>query len=196
MGQGFVYRWTDTTNDMIYIGSHKGSVDDGYIGSGTHFKRAYNKRPDSFVREVIYFGEDFRELEEFILEEYDAKNNKSFYNLTNKATEPPSWKGKTHKEVSKQKISKANKGSSNGMYGHKHTEEHKRYLSEINSGKNNRMYGRRGKDAPSSVRVYCGFLDKEFDTLKDCAKALGIDSSNLTKILNGQRRNKYNLKRL
>jgi hypothetical protein len=196
MEEGFVYKWTDSSNGMMYVGSHKGDPTDGYIGSGVHFNRAYNKRPECFSREVIYFGEDFRELEEFILEEYDAANNKGFYNLTNKAVEPPSWKGKTHKEISKQKISKANKGSSNGMYGHKHSEEHKQYLSEINKGENNRMYGRRGKNAPSSVRVYCGYLNKEFETLKDCALELGVDSSNLTKALNGQRRNKYDLKRL
>lgn len=196
MEEGFVYKWTDASNGMMYIGSHKGSVDDGYIGSGKRFKYAYNKRPNSFVREILYFGEHFRELEEFILEEYDAKNNVEFYNLTNKATEPPSWKGKNHKQSSKDKISKANQGSSNGMYGHKHSDEHKKYLSEINSGENNRMYGRKGKESPSSVRVYCGYLNQEFDTLKDCAAELGIDPSNLTKMLNGQRRNKYNLKRL
>jgi group I intron endonuclease len=196
MEEGFVYKWIDSSNGMMYIGSHKGSVDDGYIGSGIHFNRAYKKRPDSFNREIIYVGKDFRELEEFILEEYDAKNNKSFYNLTNKAEEPPSWKGKKHTESSKEKISKANSGASNGMYGRKHSEEHKKYLSKINTGEKNNMYGKKGKDAPSSVSVYCGYLNKKFDTLKDCAAELGIDSSSLTKMLNGQRRNKYNLKRL
>ena len=38
---GFVYRWTDTSNGMYYIGSHKGTPGDGYVGSGTWFMRAY-----------------------------------------------------------------------------------------------------------------------------------------------------------
>lgn len=43
---GFVYCWTDSTNGKTYVGSHMGSTDDGYIGSGIKFLNAYKKRPD------------------------------------------------------------------------------------------------------------------------------------------------------
>lgn len=86
MMTGYVYRWTDNTNGMWYVGSHNGSRAD-YIGSGVYFKKAYNSRPESFSREIIYKGEHFRELEEFILEELDAMNNPQSYNLIN------NWKG-------------------------------------------------------------------------------------------------------
>ena len=52
MDTGFVYKWYDTSNDMYYIGS-KGDVNDGYIGSGTSFLKAYNKRKESFFREIL-----------------------------------------------------------------------------------------------------------------------------------------------
>ena len=31
MAQGFVYQWTDHKTNKLYIGSHKGDPDDGYI---------------------------------------------------------------------------------------------------------------------------------------------------------------------
>ena len=67
MMTGFVYKWVDTSNGMYYIGCHKGDVNDRYIGSGTYFLKAYNKRPEAFLREVLYVGEHFAELEEFML---------------------------------------------------------------------------------------------------------------------------------
>ena len=82
---GFVYRWYDSSNGMYYVGSHKGSVDDSYKGSGKRFKRAYKKRPECFTREVFYIGEHYLELEEFILCELDAENNPEYYNLKNAA---------------------------------------------------------------------------------------------------------------
>ena len=82
---GFVYKWIDSSNDMYYIGSHKGSPSDDYVGSGIHFSRAYSKRPKAFSREIIYNGVDYRELEEFILQEMDAANDSMSYNLKNSA---------------------------------------------------------------------------------------------------------------
>lgn len=38
---------------MFYLGSHKGSEDDGYIGSGYRFLKAYKKRPQDFRRRII-----------------------------------------------------------------------------------------------------------------------------------------------
>ena len=80
---GFVYRWTNNLNHMYYIGSHKGDITDGYKGSGIYFSRAYKKNPSAFTREILYTGEDYRELEEFILGELDAANDKKSYNLKN-----------------------------------------------------------------------------------------------------------------
>jgi len=59
---GFVYRWTDSSNGMYYVGSHKGDIDYGYVGSGKRFKPAYNKRPKAFEREILYTGEHYQEV--------------------------------------------------------------------------------------------------------------------------------------
>ena len=32
----FVYCWTDHRNNKLYVGSHKGSINDGYICSSSH----------------------------------------------------------------------------------------------------------------------------------------------------------------
>ena len=49
---GFVYIWYDRKNKMFYLGSHLGSVEDGYVGSGKRFLPAYNKRPADFKRRI------------------------------------------------------------------------------------------------------------------------------------------------
>ncbi len=82
---GFVYIWTNKTNDMMYVGSHKGCVNDVYIGSGVYFKRAYNKNPNDFVRDIVYEGEDFLIFEEKYLIDNDCASKANYYNLKNSA---------------------------------------------------------------------------------------------------------------
>jgi group I intron endonuclease len=83
---GIVYKWTNLINGKIYIGSHKGSQDDEYTASGIAIKNAFKKYGfENFKRDILYYGKDFRELEEFILEEVDAINNPLYYNMKNGA---------------------------------------------------------------------------------------------------------------
>jgi len=72
---GFVYKWTNLEDGMMYIGSHCGSVDDGYIGGGVYFTRAYKKNPEAFIREI----------EEQTLLELDCASSSLYYNLKNAA---------------------------------------------------------------------------------------------------------------
>ena len=84
--EGFVYKWTNTFNRKWYIGSHKGTPEDGYTASGWDITEAFSKYGiESFSREIIYQGEDFRELEEFILVTLDAKSDSTSYNMKNLA---------------------------------------------------------------------------------------------------------------
>ena len=84
---GFIYLWHNTKNNKMYIGSHYGTVNDNYIGSGVYFIRAYNKNPEVFQRYIIeYVNGSYTELitkEEYYLQKYDAANSPKFYNLTN-----------------------------------------------------------------------------------------------------------------
>jgi len=50
---GFVYIWYDRKHKRYYIGSHWGSIDDGYICSSTWMRDAYKRRPDDFKRRII-----------------------------------------------------------------------------------------------------------------------------------------------
>lgn len=54
---GFVYIWYDRARTKFYIGSHAGSLNDGYVCSSTWMKRAYNKRPQDFRRKILFYSE-------------------------------------------------------------------------------------------------------------------------------------------
>ena len=77
---GYVYQWIDTSNGMMYVGSHAGT-NRRYKGSGIRFKRAYKKRPEAFHRIILYTGPWFREVEGMILLSVGAENNPQYYNL-------------------------------------------------------------------------------------------------------------------
>jgi hypothetical protein len=129
----FVYEWTDNTNGMKYIGLHKGCPLDGYIGSGTRFKKAYSQRPELFVRRIIAMGslECMREYETNLLRKLKARTNPAYYNLSEnnichtggksllkgkpspKKGMPSPLKGRPRSEATKIKISVAAKGRPN-----------------------------------------------------------------------------------
>ena len=126
---GFIYKWTDSTNGKSYIGSHAGSINDYYKGSGTLFKRAYKKRPEAFTKEILeYVYEDNREklleVEQKYLDKIDWSNT---YNLVLTAR-GGSIKGRKQSEVEKERRSVANKGKN-------HTKESKKLMSERKKGK-------------------------------------------------------------
>lgn len=50
---GFVYIWYDRKHKRFYIGSHWGTVDDGYICSSVWMRNAYKRRSHDFSRRVI-----------------------------------------------------------------------------------------------------------------------------------------------
>jgi len=159
MTEGFVYRWYDVSNDKFYIGSHKGTTDDGYLGGGVLFRRAYAKRPESFIREIMYTGVNYREYEQTILDYEDAASNEQFYNLVNYAW-GGSPKGIAKKHSTRLKMSKAAKGKPKSK---KHCENVSKSLK-----------GKTGGEARNTKAVYCGYLEQRFDTIKECAEALGV----------------------
>jgi hypothetical protein len=218
---GFVYKWYNTENDMYYIGSHGGSVDDKYIGSGIYFKRAYKKNPDCFFREIMYEGEHYIIYEHTILQYLDAKNDPNCYNLTNSAIYRPLGrksaedtrikiskgnKGKNVSKESREKMSKARKGIklseetkkkiSESKKGKKLSKEHRRKISEIQKGKPKPKGTGEKISKSKSQKVYCGYLGKEFKSMKSCAKYLGISASKLTLQVQGKIPNIYKVKKI
>jgi len=166
MDTGFVYKWYDASNDMYYIGSHKGDVDDGYIGSGTYFLKAYKKRKQNFFREILYIGEYYRFYEEIILEYLNAQQDCSSYNLINKASGGGHFKGM------------------------KLTEEHKQSISNGIKGKNNP-----NADGKASMKpVYSKVDNLYFESRNHAAKYYGISGPYCGNMINGKKKNKYVLK--
>jgi hypothetical protein len=166
MDTGFVYKWYDTSNDMYYIGSHKGDVNDGYIGSGTYFLNAYRKRKQSFFREILYIGEHYRLYEKTILEYLDAQQDYNSYNLINNSSGGGHFKGMRLTKKHKQNISNAIKGENNP-----------------------------NADGKASMKpVYSELHNIYFESRNHAAKHYGISGPYCGNMINGKKKNKYGLK--
>jgi len=85
VAESFVYCWTDHATNKLYIGWHKGSVDDGYVCSSKYMKEQYLNRPNDFTREIIATGscKDMTNLETVLLRSADVRNDDQFYNRHN-----------------------------------------------------------------------------------------------------------------
>ena len=87
MYYGFIYEWTNMLNGKKYIGSHAGTIDDGYIGSGKVFQRAIKKHGiENFTRAIIEYVEveDRQYLlhrEKFHMDEVNAYYSDDYYNV-------------------------------------------------------------------------------------------------------------------
>lgn len=80
--QAFVYCWTDHKTNKLYIGSHKGTEDDGYVCSSKLMMEQYRERSQDFTRQIIASGtfEDMRTFEYKLLVACGVRNNPTFYN--------------------------------------------------------------------------------------------------------------------
>lgn len=52
---GFVYIWRDRKHKRYYIGSHWGTIDDGYICSSDWMYKSHKRRPEDFKRRIISY---------------------------------------------------------------------------------------------------------------------------------------------
>ena len=95
---------------MLYVGFHKGAINDGYICSSKYMLEQYNERPLDFNRTIIARGSkvDMHALEVAILKSVNAAQNTSFYNMHNGFGD---YTLIYHTEESKRKISIGNKGN-------------------------------------------------------------------------------------
>ena len=86
---GFVYKWTNNINGKWYIGSRKGTTDDGYRHSSRIVGAAEKKYGiENFTREILFEGDYDKDqirsvVEAKFLIEDDAANNPMSYNQTN-----------------------------------------------------------------------------------------------------------------
>ena len=100
-----------------------------------HFTRAINKYGWENIQHIILTEnltkEEACHYEEVLIDYFDTMNPNKGYNIKS------GGECNRHGEETKRKISDANKGVSNGMYGKKHTEE-----SRVKMSKNNARYWR------------------------------------------------------
>jgi len=55
--KGYVYHWLDTATGIVYIGARRGDpVGDKYICSSPDMLDEYKKRPQDFVRSILFKG--------------------------------------------------------------------------------------------------------------------------------------------
>jgi len=186
---GFVYLWINTENGMKYIGSHKGDVNDSYIGSGVYFKRAYNKSPKNFERRILYVGDDFLDVEDSLLKKYDVANNNDYYNLKNDAI--GGWQHcnnqsvltKRSKAISKVKKGKApscasrdKNGNKNPMFGKTHSESTKKKIASKRKGVANKKY--------PVTELTTGMY---FEKVLDAANYYGVTPSTMSVLIRNER---------
>lgn len=158
---GFIYIWYDTKRKKYYIGSHWGTLDDGYICSSIYMRRAFKRRPNDFKRKilehVITNRNDLYEREDQWLNLIkDKELGTRYYNLSkvargNRGTLRKKWtleqraahsarlKGRKFSEEHKQKIRKALKGKPKTL---EHTTKMKASLSIKMRGDGNHFFGK------------------------------------------------------
>lgn len=158
--EAFVYSWTNTETNQLYIGSHKGTPDDGYVCSSKVMLEDYMRDRSVFTRQIIATGsyEDMRAFEATLLDAVDAKRDPQFYNQTNgngdfylkrqtvesrrKISE--SKTGKARPDVAERNrtvrqgavnLQRDLSGENNPMYDKKHSEESLKKMSLNSKGK-------------------------------------------------------------
>lgn len=177
---GFIYIWYDCKRKMYYIGSHWGTVEDGYICSSNRMRDAYRRRPQDFKRRIIqrHISRDMLLEEEYKWLQLidDNELGKKYYNLrkhqwghwstdnTNKLNTTEKIKATLSDPEIKRKLSESKMGDKNPMKNpevvRKRTETYKNGNHVVwNKGKklgpnpehSNRMKGRTPPNKGSSL---------------------------------------------
>jgi len=158
---GFVYIWYDRKRKWFCIGSHMGSLDDGYTSSTGFMDSAIKKRPHDFKRRILefYYGNDPKELfaleqkyldmikdEELCLGENKHNGTIRYYNVKKNASglsgraasvlKKQFWdsnRGAERKKIMSKEMQNNNFGSF--RINRAHTEESKQKITDSKKGK-------------------------------------------------------------
>lgn len=193
--EAFVYCWTDKKTNKLYVGSHKGSTEDGYICSSKLMIEEYRKRPEDFSRQIVAHGSlaDIRKLEAKILQSVNASVNENFYNKhENDGFFFDGWKKGEMTEEHRAKLSAAKKGRKlseshrqnilNNRTGKKNSPEHKKALIESRIGskhteesKKKMSESRKNNPMLKELASRAGKISAEKRRLKKLQKMGGLD---------------------
>lgn len=155
--EAFVYCWTDHLTNKLYVGSHKGSPEDGYVCSSKWMMEEYRIRPQDFTRQIIAEGtlDDIRVLETKILQAENAAVNENYYNKhMNNGFYFAGWTTETITDEHRKNMSIAQKGLKKtqkhldalheGRRNSTNSKEHRESLSKALKG-NDHGKGNKGK---------------------------------------------------
>jgi len=142
----YVYVTTNLINGKKYVGEHStNDINDGYLGSGYNLFRAIKKYgKHNFEKKILEFCESKQiafELQEKYINEYDSLSPNG-YNISPKGGHNVK---NCFSEISKEKISKANKGKTPWLGKH-HSSESKIKISNGGKGRVAWNKGRKSSD--------------------------------------------------
>ncbi len=85
--EGYLYSYTNLNTNQIYLGIHKGSVNDDYNHSSTNaeFAEVFADLNSRLKFEVLNYGDylEMQQLENMLLKKVDARKNPLYYNKSN-----------------------------------------------------------------------------------------------------------------
>lgn len=196
--KGFVYKWTNNITSKMYIGSHKGTIDDGYIGSGKKFNIAVDKYGiENFDREILEYIPNKEEIllrEQYYLDKVNAAYNDEYYNKHPRAgggfahiNNDPVLKAKYAKQAAiKMKAWIKENGHPKGMLDKNHTAKTKDVLS-----KKSKIWTMENIAVPVYQFAYDGTFIKKHDSITEAAKSVNGSPSNIKYTCEGKFRNAY-----
>lgn len=177
-----------------------------YIGQTI---RPLNERLGEHLRHSSYIGRALNKygIENFDIREIDAAstieelNKKEIYYINEYNTIKPhgynlcggggNTTGFRHSEMSKQKMSKTKKGKylkeDNPFYGKKHTEETRQKMKEAwKTRVVSEAHKEKLKQAHYKLKVINLDTLEVFDSLKDAAASIGVNSTQITRVCKGK----------
>jgi hypothetical protein len=160
---GFIYIWFDIFRKMYYVGSHWGTVDDGYICSSNRMRDAYRRRPENFKRKIV--AKVYTNRSDLLEEEYrwlslipKEQLGKKYYNLSQHKN--GHWSAENYEVDIKKRISQKTKEAMN------RPEVREKYLAGLAKRDN-------GASRPE-VRAKMSASNKGKNTGKDNSKSLAM----------------------
>ena len=142
-----IYCYIDKNdNQIVYVG--KDSNIDKNKRHKQHFQsskydaqpinRVLQQNPNRYTYQVLVWNVDFQERLNALEIQY-IRQLKPKFNFTDGGDGSSGFK---HSEESRKKMSEAQKGKNNPMYGKRHSEKAKKKMSESKKGENHPMYGK------------------------------------------------------
>lgn len=205
-----VYKHTNKFNNKIYIGITSqiperrwGKNGNGYTSS-PHFYSAIQKYGwDNFEHSILYTNltkEEACQKEQELIQYFNTTNREYGYNSTS------GGEIFTMNQETREKISKALQGNKNGLshpcseekkekirqaqLGRVFSEEHKQKLSEAAKKRHvpcsEEKKEKLKESYPNKRKVYCEELDIVFPSVQECARQIGAEATNVTKLCKGR----------